>query len=831
MVTVCEVSSNSNMPGSGSPVSCGTDSATTPPNGFITTYSYNLANLTTTVTQGAQTRTFQSDWLGRPISVTEPEASAPTTYSYAYNSTGLLVTRKRPKANQSSGSTLTTTTTQYDSVGRVISVTYDDGTPTKTFAYDVNQLSGSTLHNPKGRMVQQLSGTNAGSIYSYDPMGRAIWSNQCTPWKCGSGSGYTTSYAYDWVSDLLTLGNADGVTTSYNSYTPASEVGSITSSLSDSTHPGTLVSQIAYGPNGPLNYTLGNGLKTSFSYDSLGRKQGGWLCQGSSQNYCTGGTQIYGYYAVWTGARLTGLSDTVLSSGISFAYDDFGRLKSSALSYGTQPTFNYSYDRWGNRWAQTLTSGAGPQSSLSFNTTTNRISTTGFGYDAAGNLTSDTFHTYVYDAEGNVTQVDGGATAKYTYDALNRRIRIDQAGGGSEFVLNPNGQRVSIWNPGGGYETQGQTYWGSMPIEFSEAGAAHFQQEDYLGTERVRTTYNGSVEGSFLSLPFGDGFSQSGADNDPYHFATLDHDYSSNTDHSQYRQYSNEEGRWMSPDHYSGSYDITNPQSMNRYAYVLNNPLSFVDPLGLKLPDGGGGSTCANDPTCNGSLGPGGGGPGGGCSDASCGTGDPFGPCCGILGGFAAQEEAWWLASGSIPWYQVVNGNLQLLIAQNAWVPNPWWGGNITGIPDGNPAGSFGDVWLNEGAVISSGTGGQYPFLTSGTSGGGIVRNSTPHVAFAGSVALPIAPGIIFDIPFAQVPSTGTVCLGAGGGFGSPGVNVGLVYSSANIEDVLAGPSVSVSGQAGWWGGQWIHNTSGIAFGNSAGSPGVSVTATYSLCF
>jgi hypothetical protein len=37
----------------------------------------------------------------------------------------------------------------------------------------------------------------------------------------------------------------------------------------------------------------------------------------------------------------------------------------------------------------------------------------------------------------------------------------------------------------------------------------------------------------------------------------------------------------MSPDPYGGSYDSGNPQSMNRYAYVLNNPLASLDPLGL----------------------------------------------------------------------------------------------------------------------------------------------------------------------------------------------------------------------------------------------------------
>ena len=39
------------------------------------------------------------------------------------------------------------------------------------------------------------------------------------------------------------------------------------------------------------------------------------------------------------------------------------------------------------------------------------------------------------------------------------------------------------------------------------------------------------------------------------------------------------EGRWMTPDLLGG--DITNPQSLNRYAYALNNPTTLTDPSGL----------------------------------------------------------------------------------------------------------------------------------------------------------------------------------------------------------------------------------------------------------
>lgn len=117
----------------------------------------------------------------------------------------------------------------------------------------------------------------------------------------------------------------------------------------------------------------------------------------------------------------------------------------------------------------------------------------------------------------------------------------------------------------------------------------HFEHQDWLGTERMRTKYDGSVESTFTSLPFGDAQTPPlDSNGDASHYATFDHDSESNTDHAEFRQYSNTQGRWLSPDPYSGSYDAGNPQSFNRYAYAGNSPLANIDPSGLMMCDSNG---------------------------------------------------------------------------------------------------------------------------------------------------------------------------------------------------------------------------------------------------
>src|SRR5439155_23352522 len=49
-----------------------------------------------------------------------------------------------------------------------------------------------------------------------------------------------------------------------------------------------------------------------------------------------------------------------------------------------------------------------------------------------------------------------------------------------------------------------------------------------------------------------------------------------------FRQYSSSLGRWMHPDPAGlAAVNPSNPQSWNRYSYVSNGPLNFIDPSGL----------------------------------------------------------------------------------------------------------------------------------------------------------------------------------------------------------------------------------------------------------
>ena len=103
----------------------------------------------------------------------------------------------------------------------------------------------------------------------------------------------------------------------------------------------------------------------------------------------------------------------------SYAYDQLNRLSTMSDSATNQACkgLAWVYDAWGNRTAQNVTSGTCPAPQTPVNAN-NQVSTSGYTYDASGNMTHDANHSYTYDAENRLTKVDGGSTATYIYDAV-----------------------------------------------------------------------------------------------------------------------------------------------------------------------------------------------------------------------------------------------------------------------------------------------------------------------------------------------------------------------------------------------------------------------------
>ena len=137
-----------------------------------------------------------------------------------------------------------------------------------------------------------------------------------------------------------------------------------------------------------------------------------------------------------------------------------------------------------------------------FDTTTNRIS--GFTYDPAGAVTNDGTHNYQWDAEGQMTAVDGGTTASYEYDALGRRVYANIEGG-NEFwyFYDPAGNLVADWVPGGlGIDELMEPVAGRVLASYeNDREDVFLKHQNALGSWGLTTYPDGSVAQDELYYP------------------------------------------------------------------------------------------------------------------------------------------------------------------------------------------------------------------------------------------------------------------------------------------------------------------------------------------
>jgi RHS repeat-associated protein len=210
----------------------------------------------------------------------------------------------------------------------------------------------------------------------------------------------------------------------------------------------------------------------------------------------------------------------------------------------------------------------------------------GWSYDAAGNLLNDGVHSYTYDAECRIKTVDGTA-ATYTYGPGGERVRKDTPAGSTEYI-NFGGSVIAELNPASGAWTDYIFAGGSRIAKDTStngSGAQYFQG-DSLGSTRIMTDATGAVISSCTYAPYGEQVACS-PDNtsNHYRFTGKERDTETGIDYFGARHYSSRMGRFMTPDWDAGPTTVPyahldNPQTLNLYSYVDNNPINGVDPTG-----------------------------------------------------------------------------------------------------------------------------------------------------------------------------------------------------------------------------------------------------------
>ena len=223
----------------------------------------------------------------------------------------------------------------------------------------------------------------------------------------------------------------------------------------------------------------------------------------------------------------------------------------------------------------------------------------------------------------------GSVTASYVTDGIGQRVERTVNGTTYDYAFDNQGHENVKGTAGFAGWTWSELYLGGMHVNTYINSSTYFSHDDHLGTTRTVTDPNGNTNSSyFKNRPFGE-WSDYGSETSLLFTGDFLDDPDSDTFHTPNRQYSQINGRWMVPDPAGlAAVNPANPQTWNRYAYVGNNPLSFVDPSGLldspimcPMPIGG---QCGGGGIDAGSAGPA--DNGGGFDDGGDGsTGDPIG--------------------------------------------------------------------------------------------------------------------------------------------------------------------------------------------------------------
>ncbi|WP_234533394.1 LamG-like jellyroll fold domain-containing protein [Streptomyces shenzhenensis] len=418
-------------------------SSQTSPGGVTTSYGYNRAGDTTSVTDGAgNTTRYTYDFEGNQ----QKTILADNSYTQTdYNAAGNPAQVTQYDAN---GTVLAQSSTGYDGVGNVTSVT-DARQHTSHFTYDaagtvtqeiqpVDDTTSITTtfgYDAAGNRTRFTDGRGNSWRYTYTPWGQQEKVIEPTTAQYTSATDSTTTYAYDGDGQLTNVTLPGGVTTSL-SYDSVGQLKSMSGSGADAA---TATRSFSYDADGRVLSadtaeagTTGaadhqTATHDAFSYDDRGDLLSTSGSAGSSSftynddsqmlsRTDAAGTTSYGYD---TAGRLSSLNDAATGTQLTYSYDNLNEL--SSIKYGsTGQTRSFGYNSAHELTSDTLVQGASTLASFAYD------------YDKNGNLTSKTTtgvtgasaNTYAYDYANRLTSWNNGTTTTaYAYDASGNRIR------------------------------------------------------------------------------------------------------------------------------------------------------------------------------------------------------------------------------------------------------------------------------------------------------------------------------------------------------------------------------------------------------------------------
>jgi RHS repeat-associated protein len=541
-----------------------------------------------------RTRLFAYDSLSRLQQATNPESGTICYGTYAgstcqlngYDPNGNLIYKTDARG--------ITTTFAYDAFNRLTQKSYSDGlTATAKYGYDAVAPTGCspslTMAYPIGRrtaMCDAAGNVSGIEAWSYDKMGRAV-TDQRSVVVNGVTKTITTNYGYNFDGSIASIIYPTGRTITY---TPSAA--GRTLSAVDTTNGINYATSALYTPGGALRSLTNGTARVSnyfnsrlqpcrFAVNTSGTAPS--TCGDSNKGNVTDFTYNFGLGA--DNGNVLGITNNITAGrSLTAAYDALNRIESSYTGTWSE---QYGMDLWGNLTSITAMSGKPAGENLSQSATTqNRFA--GMSYDAAGNLLNDGSTGYAFDAESRISTA--GAMS-YGYDGDGKRVvkatsgvpnRIYSYGLGSAPIDETDGTG-SITNSN---FSEYIFFNGKRIARRDGSGNVFYYFTDHLGSSREIVQAGQTLpcyDADFY--PFGrESTVYTNTCPQNYKFTGKERDETS-LDNFGARYYTSQYVRFMTPDWAANATavpyaDLGNPQSLNLYGYVKNNPLSYADPDG-----------------------------------------------------------------------------------------------------------------------------------------------------------------------------------------------------------------------------------------------------------